>query len=102
MSDERPAVNTRHLPLRRVAILPAPAPPISRQVVRHGADARRRVTPDREWTTVQAEDRQNRQPLDPSDELFEPTKAVHATATAASSLDRSGRMNAVGPARDGG
>jgi hypothetical protein len=39
MSDERPTVNTRHLPLWRLAIPPAPAPPISPQLVRHGAEA---------------------------------------------------------------
>jgi hypothetical protein len=63
-------------------------------------EARRRrqapVTSDQEGKTVQEEDRQNRQPLDLSDELFEPTKAVHAAAAAASSQD------AVGQARDGG
>ncbi|MEA2384624.1 MAG: hypothetical protein QOH72_4595 [Solirubrobacteraceae bacterium] len=59
MSDEPPTANTRHLPLRPLAIPPAPAPPISPQLARHGAEA-------------------------------------------ASSHDRSARMDAVGQARDGG
>ena len=99
MSHERPALYTRPLPLRRPATPPAPAPAISPRLVRHGADARRPVTFGQGWTTVQEEDRQNRQPLDLSDEPVEPAKAVHA---AASSQDRSPRIDAVGHARDGG
>jgi hypothetical protein len=99
MSHERPALKTRPLLLRRLAIPPPPAPPIGPPLVRHGADARRPVTSDQGWTTVQEEDRQNRQPLDLSDEPVEPAKAVHA---ATSSQDRSPRMDAVGHARDGG
>jgi hypothetical protein len=39
MSDERPTVNPRHLPRWRLAIPPAPAPPIGPLLVRHGAGA---------------------------------------------------------------
>jgi hypothetical protein len=101
MSHERPALNTRPLPLRRLAIPPAPAPPIGPQLVRHGADAGRPVTSDQGRATVQEEDRQHQQPLDLSDEPVEPAKAVHAAAAATSSQDRSPRMDAVGHARDG-
>jgi uncharacterized membrane protein len=45
------------------------------------ADAKRQVIANQEWTTVQEEDKQNRQLLEISNQILELTKQVHALAT---------------------
>jgi uncharacterized membrane protein len=47
------------------------------------ADATRQVAANRQWETVEEEDRQNRQLLDLSNQILQLTKAVHAYASAA-------------------
>jgi uncharacterized membrane protein len=47
------------------------------------ADAKRQAVADQQWTTVQEEDKQNRELLDLSNQILELTKAVHAYAAAA-------------------
>jgi uncharacterized membrane protein len=47
------------------------------------ADTKRQVITNEQWTTVQEEDRQNRQLLDLSNQILYLTKAVHAYASAA-------------------
>ena len=42
------------------------------------ADAKRQVLADQQWTTVQEEDRQNKELLDLSKQILELTKEVHA------------------------
>ena len=64
------------------------------------ADAKRQVIANEQWTTVQEEDRQNRQLLDLSHQILELTKAVHAYAAAAAppTVSTSGeRREAAGP-----
>jgi uncharacterized membrane protein len=46
------------------------------------ADAKRQVVADHQWTTVQEEDKQNRELLDLSHQILELTRAVHANMAA--------------------
>ena len=52
------------------------------------ADAKREVIADHQWETVQEEDRQNRELLELSKQILEPTKAVHATRRRRGTLPR--------------
>jgi uncharacterized membrane protein len=58
------------------------------------ADARHQVVADQQWTTVQAEDKQNQELLDLSHQILELTRQVH-DATA-----RSGGTTTADPDRD--
>ena len=49
------------------------------------ADAKRQVIADQQWTTVQEEDKQNRELLSLSNQILELTKHVHAYAAARAS-----------------
>jgi uncharacterized membrane protein len=55
------------------------------------ADAKHQVIVDEQWSTVQEEDRQNRELLDISHQILDLTKAVHEYASnAAGGADRNG------------
>ena len=42
------------------------------------ADAKHQVVADQQWSTVQDEDKQNRELLELSNQILELTKAIHA------------------------
>ena len=65
------------------------------------ADAKRQVIANAQWTTVQEEDRQNRQLLDLSNQILELTKAVHAYASAAADTPANAHANGA-PAKTEG
>ena len=59
------------------------------------ADAKHQVIVDEQWSTVQLEDRQNRELLDVSHEILDLTKAVHEYASKSAGLaQRNGSASA--------
>ena len=59
----------------------------SMMISQNRADEKRQVLADHQWQTIQDEEQQNEELLDLSNQILEPTRAIHAMSAARAPAD---------------